>query len=34
LDGQPSDFFKYQNGLQKLEKRVKKCIELRGKYVE
>ena len=32
LDGQPSDFF--LSGLQKLEKRAKKCIELRGEYVE
>ena len=28
LDGQPSDFF--LSGLQKLEQRAKKCIELRG----
>ena len=28
LDGQPSDFF--FSGLQKLEQRSKKCIELRG----
>jgi len=32
LDGQPSDFF--LSGLQKLEQRSKKCIELRGEYVE
>jgi len=32
LDGQPSEFF--LSGLQKLEQRAKKCIELRGKYVE
>jgi hypothetical protein len=31
LDGQPSDFF---SSLQKLEKRAKKCTELRGEYVE
>jgi len=31
LDGQPSDFF---SGLQELEQRAKKCIELRGEYVE
>jgi len=31
LDGQYSDFF---SGLQKLEQRAKKCIELRGEYVE
>ena len=28
LDGQPSDFF--LSGLQKLQQRAKKCIELRG----
>jgi len=28
LDGQPSEFF--LSGLQKLEQRAKKCIELRG----
>ena len=32
LDGQPSDFF--LSGLQKLEQRAKKCIELRGEYTE
>jgi len=32
LGGQPSDFF--LSGLQKLEQRAKKCIELRGEYVE
>ena len=32
LDGQPSDFF--LSGLQKLEQRAKKFIELRGEYVE
>ena len=32
LDGQPSGFF--LSGLQKLEQRAKKCIELRGEYVE
>jgi len=32
LDGQPSDFF--LSGLQKLEQGSKKCIELRGEYVE
>jgi len=32
LDGQPSEFF--SSGLQKLEHRAKKCIELRGEYVE
>ena len=32
LDGQPSEFFLI--GLQKLEQRAKKCIELRGEYVE
>jgi len=32
LDGQTSDFF--LSGLQKLEQRAKKCIELRGEYVE
>jgi histone-lysine N-methyltransferase SETMAR len=31
-DGQLSDFF--LSGLQKLEQRAKKCIELRGEYVE
>ena len=34
LDGQPSEFFFFLSGLQKLEKRAKKCIELRGEYVE
>ena len=32
LDGQPFEFFLI--GLQKLEQRAKKCIELRGEYVE
>jgi len=32
LDGQTYDFF--FDGLQKLEQRAKKCIELRGEYVE
>jgi hypothetical protein len=32
LDGHPSEFF--VSGLQKLEQRAKKCIELRGEYVE
>jgi len=32
LDRQPSEFF--FSGLQKLEQRGKKCIELRGEYVE
>jgi hypothetical protein len=32
LDGQTSEFF--LSGLQKLEQRAKKCIELRGEYVE
>ena len=32
LDGQTSDFF--SSGLQKLEQRAKKFIELRGEYVE
>jgi len=32
LDGQFSDFF--LSGLQKLEQRAKKCVELRGEYVE
>jgi len=32
LDGQLSDFI--LRGLQKLEQRAKKCIELRGEYVE
>jgi len=32
LDGQPSEFF--LSGLQKLEQRAKKRIELRGDYVE
>jgi len=32
LDGQHSDFF--LSGLQKLGQRAKKCIELRGEYVE
>ena len=33
LDGQPPDFF-FLSGLQKLEQRAKKCIELREEYVE
>jgi len=32
LDGQPSELF--LSGLQKLEQRAKKCIELREEYVE
>jgi len=32
LDGQPSEFF--LSGLQKLEQQAKKCIEIRGEYVE
>ena len=32
LDGQPSEFF--LSGLQKLEQWDKKCIDLRGDYVE
>jgi len=32
LNGQPSEFF--LSALQKLEQRAKKCIELRGEYVE
>jgi len=32
LDRQPSEFF--LNGLHKLEQWAKKCIELRGEYVE
>jgi len=32
LDGQTYDFF--LSGLQKLQQRAKKCIELRGEYVE
>ena len=32
LDGQPSEFS--LSGLQELEQRAKKCIELRGEYVE
>jgi len=32
LDGQSSKFF--LSGLQKLEQQAKKCIELRGDYVE
>ena len=32
LDGQPSEFF--FSSLQNLEQRDKKCIELRGEYVE
>jgi len=32
LDGQISEFF--LSGLQKVEQRAKKCIELRGEYVE
>jgi len=33
LDGQPSAFF-ILSALQKLEQGAKKCIELRGEYVE
>jgi len=33
LDGQHSEFF-FLSGFQKLEQRAKKCIELRGEYVE
>jgi len=33
LDGQASDFL-FLSGLQKLEQRAKKCIELRGEYFE
>ena len=33
LDGQPSEFF-FLSGLQKLERRAKKCIEFRGEYVK
>ena len=29
LDGQPSDFFFFLSGLEKLEQRAKKCIEFR-----
>ena len=32
LDGKSSEFF--LSGFQKLEQRAKKCIELRGEYVE
>ena len=32
LDGQHSEYF--LSGLQKLEQRAEKCIELRGDYVE
>jgi len=32
LDGQTSEFL--LSGLKKLEQRAKKCIELRGEYVE
>ena len=32
-DGQPSFFF-FLSGLQKLEQRTKKCVELPGEYVE
>ena len=32
MDGQYSEFF--SSGLQKLEQQAKKCIELRGEYVE
>jgi len=34
LNGQLSDFFLFLSGMQKLEQRAKKCIELRGEYVE
>ena len=33
LNGQPSEFF-FLSGLQKLEQRAKKCIELCEDYVE
>ena len=33
LDGHPSHLF-FLSGLQKLEQRAKKCIGLRGEYVE
>jgi hypothetical protein len=33
LDGQPSEIF-FLSGLQKFDQRAKKCIELRGEYVE
>ena len=33
LDRQPSEYF-FLSGLQKLEQQAKKCIELRGEYVE
>jgi histone-lysine N-methyltransferase SETMAR len=32
LEGKPSEFF--LSGLRKLQQRAKKCIELRGEYVE
>ena len=32
LDGQPSEFF--LSGVQKLEQRAKKCIQLHGEYIE
>ena len=32
FDGQPSEFF--LSGLQKLEQQTKKCIELRGEYID
>jgi len=32
LDGKPSEFF--LGGSQKLEQQAKKCIELRGEYIE
>jgi hypothetical protein len=28
------NFIKFLSGLQKIEQRAKKCIELRGEYVE
>jgi len=34
LDAQPSDFFFFGGGLQKLEQQAKKCTELHGEYVE
>ena len=34
LFGQLSEYIYFFSGLQKLEQRAKKCIELRGEYVE
>ena len=34
FDGQLTEFFFFLSGLQKLEQRAKKCVELRGEYVE